>query len=401
MHKTSGLDVHKDTVFCGVFDGKSHQEVKEYSTLTCSITALGEYLKGEGVEDVALESTGMYWIPVWNILEEMGFRLTLVNPYLIKQMPGRKSDVKDAQWIALLLHKGLVRSSLIPCKAIRELRTYSRKYVRLQQRQTSILQEMERNLEMCGIRITSFVSNISGKSVMKIMRAVIDGESDPDVLVGYVHGRIVNKHKRKTIMESLRGHVTAQHRFQLELSLEEYELLCRQSDRCLEEMEKLCYQHYSKELALLQTIPGISLLAAMIVIAETGADMIAFENSGKFAGWTGLRPRNDESAGKFKSTATTKGNRYLRAILVQIAWAASRTKGSFFKEKFTRLCLRTNRKKALIAIARKMAVLIWNVLYYQEVYNPQKLIVYEPGKVQAKMDYHQKEFKRLQKLMQN
>jgi transposase len=139
----------------------------------------------------------------------------------------------------------------------------------------------------------------------------------------------------------------------------------------------------------------------MIVIAETGADMIAFENSGKFAGLTGLRPRNDESAGKFKSTATTKGNRYLRAILVQIAWAASRTKGSFFKEKFTKLCLRSNRKKALIAIACKMAVLIWNVLYYQEVYNPQKLIVYEPGKVQAKMDYHEKEFKRLGNLIRN
>ena len=151
----------------------------------------------------------------------------------------------------------------------------------------------------------------------------------------------------------------------------------------------------------MQTIPGISLLAAMIVIAETGADMKAFENSGKFAGWTGLRPRNDESAGKFKSTATTKGNRFLRAILVQIAWAASRTKGSFFKEKFNRLCIRKNRKKALIAIARKMAVLIWNVLYDQEGYNPRKLIVYEPGKVQAKMNYHQKELERLEKLMQN
>lgn len=401
MYKTCGLDVHKDTVFCGVFDGKRHQVVKEYSTLTSSITSLGEYLKSEAIEDVALESTGMYWIPVWNILEEMGFKLTLVNPYLIKQMPGRKSDVKDAQWIATLLHKGLVRSSLIPCREIRELRTYSRKYVRLQQRKTSVLQEMERNLEMCGIRITRFVSNISGKSVMKIIRAVIDGESNPDVLAGHIHGRIVNKHKRKTIVESLRGYITPQHRFQLELSLDEYELLSRQSDRCEEEMSKLCHQHYPEELALLQTIPGISLLSAMIVIAETGADMKAFENSGKFAGWTGLRPRNDESAGKFKSTATTKGNRYLRAILVQIAWAASRTKGSFFKEKFTRLCLRKNRKKALIAIARKMAVLIWNVIYYQEVYNPQKLIVYEPGKVQAKMDYHQKELRRLENLMKN
>lgn len=401
MLKTSGLDVHKDTIFCGVFDGKTHQQVKEFLTLTASIMELGDYLKREGVQEVALESTGMYWIPVWNILEEMGFQLTLVNPYLIKQMPGRKSDVKDAQWIATLLHKGLVRSSLIPCKEIRELRVYSRKYVRLQQRQTSILQELERNLEICGIRITSFVSNISAKSVMKVIQALVAGETDPQVLAGCIHSRIVNKHKRKTIEESLRGYVTRQHRFLLEQSLEEYELIRRQSERCEEEMEKLCRQHYTNELTLLQTIPGISLLSAMIVIAETGADMKAFENSGKFAGWTGLRPRNDESAGKFKSTATTKGNRYLRAILVQIAWAASRTKGSFFKEKFTRLCVRKNRKKALIAIARKMAVLIWNVLYFEESYNPQKLVVYEPGKVQAKMNYHQKEYERLEKLLGN
>jgi transposase len=399
MHKTSGLDVHKDTVFCGVYDGKTHQEVREYPTLTGSIEELCDYLKSEGVVDVALESTGMYWIPVWNILEERGFHLTLVNPYLIKQMPGRKSDVKDAQWIATLLHKGLLRGSLIPCKEIRELRVYSRKYVKLQQRQTTILQELERTLEICGIRITSFVSNISGKSVMKVIKAVINGENNPEVLAGCVHSRIVNKHKRKTIVESLRGHVTPQHRFLLEQTAEEYELLCRQSDRCLEEMERLCRQYYSDELALLQTIPGISLISAMIVITETGADMKAFENSGKFAGWTGLRPRNDESAGKYKSTATTKGNRYLRAILVQIAWAASRTKGSFFKEKFTRLCVRKNRKKALVAIARKMAVLIWNVLYFKEVYNPQRLTVYESGKVMAKMNYHQKELDRLEKLL--
>ena len=401
MHKTSGLDVHKDTVFCGIFDGKAHREVKEFSTLTCSIFELGKYLKSEGVVEVALESTGMYWIPVWNILEEMGFKLILVNPFLIKQMPGRKSDVKDAQWIATLLHKGLVRSSLIPCQEIRELRVYSRKYVKLIQRQTSTLQELGRTLEICGIRLTSLVSNISSNSVLKVIRLIIAGETDPETLARCVHGRIVNKHKREKVVESLRGYITRQHRFQLEMALEEYELLCRQSDKCLEEMEKLCKQHYSTELTLLQTIPGISLIAAMIVIAETGADMKAFENSGKFTGWTGLRPRNDESAGKYKSTKTTKGNRYLRSILVQIAWAASRTKGSFFKEKYTRICLRKNQRKALIAIARKIGVVIWNVLYYQEPYNPQRLIVYETGKVQAKMNYHQKELERLEKLMQH
>ena len=153
-------------------------------------------------------------------------------------------------------------------------------------------------------------------------------------------------------------------------------------------------------MKLLMTIPGISEITAMIVLAETGADMKAFENSSKFSGWTGLRPRNDESAGKYKSTATTKGNRYLRCVLVQIAWAASRTKGTYFKEKFNRLAMRKSRKKALIAIARKMGVLIWNVLYYQQDYNPQRLIVYDPGKLQAKMEYYKKELHRLEVISQ-
>jgi transposase len=398
MKRTCGLDVHKDTIFCATYNGKKHKEVKEYSTLTSSIRLMGEELLADGVQEIAMESTGMYWIPIWNILEEMAFKLTLVNPYLIKQMPGRKSDVKDAQWIATLLYKGLLRGSLVPDKEIRELRTYSRKYVKLQQRQTSVLQDMERTLEVCSIRITSFVSNISGKSVLRVIQQIVQGETNPDVLVEAIHGRIVNKHKKDKIKESLKGFITEHHRFTLELSLQEYEMLVNQSNKCLLKMEELCSTHYKKEMELLLTIPGISHIAAMIVLAETGVDMKAFENSGKFSGWTGLRPRNDESAGKYKSTATTKGNRFLRAVLVQIAWAASRTKESYFKEKFSRLAMRKSRKKALIAIARKIGVIIWSVLYYEQAYNPTKLIVYDPCKLQAKMNYHQKEFDRLEKL---
>ncbi len=399
MKRACGLDVHKDTIFCATYNGKKHGPVKEYSTLTSSIRAMGEELLSEEVDAIAMESTGMYWIPIWNILEEMGFHLILVNPYLIKQMPGRKSDVKDAQWIATLLYKGLLRSSLVPCKEIRELRTYSRRYIKLQQRQTSVLQDMERTLEMCSIRITSFVSNISGKSVLRVIEQIVQGETSPDVLVESIHGRIVNAHTKKNIKESLTGFITENHRFILELSLQEYELLVKQSNQCLVKMEGLCNEHYKQEMKLLITIPGISHISAMIVLAETGADMKAFENSGKFSGWTGLRPRNDESAGKYKSTATTKGNRFLRAVLVQIAWAASRTKGTYFKEKFNRLAMRKSRKKALIAIARKVGVLIWNVLYYKQEYNPEKLIVYDPGKLQAKISYHQKEWDRLQHLL--
>jgi transposase len=398
MKKTCGLDVHKDTVFCAVFDGKKHGEVKQYSTVTPSLYSMGENLQLEGVKKIAIESTGSYWIPVWNILEEMGFELILVNPYLIKQMPGRKSDVKDAQWIATLLHKGMLRSSLVPDKTIRELRVYSRQYVKLQQKRTSILQSIERNLEMCGIRITSYVSNISGKSVQRVVEQVIDDISDPEELIESIHGRIVNKHTAEVIKASLTGFVTPQHRFVLQLLHEDFELIEKQSEKCLQQMRLLTQEHYSKQMQLLMTIPGVSEIAAMILIAETGADMKAFENSGKFAGWTGLRPRNDESAGKYKSTATTKGNKFLRAILVQIAWAASRTKGSYFNEKFNRLAIRKPRKKALIAIARKITVIVWNILHFETEFHADKLPIYNPLKIQTKMKYHQKEFERLQLL---
>jgi transposase len=399
MKRACGLDVHKDTIFCATYNGTKHGPVKEYTTLTTSIRTMGEDLRNEDVDSIAMESTGMYWVPVWNILEEMGFHLILVNPYLIKQMPGRKSDVKDAQWIATLLQKGMLRSSLVPGKEIRELRTYSRRYVKLQQRQTSVLQDMERTMEMCSIRITSFVSNISGKSVLRVIEQIVHGETSADVLVKSIHGRIVNAHSKKDIKESLTGFITEHHRFMLELSLQEYEMLVGQGNQCLSKMEALCNEHYKQEMKLLVTIPGISQISAMIVLAETGADMKAFENSGKFSGWTGLRPRNDESAGKYKSTATTKGNRFFRAILVQSAWAAVRTKGSYFKEKFNRLAMRKSKKKALIAIARKIGVLIWNVLYFEEPYNPQRLIIYDPGKLQAKISYHQKEWDRLHDLL--
>lgn len=398
--KTSGLDVHKDSIFCGIYDGKKHSDIKEFSTLTASIKELGFHLKAEGVKKVAMESTGIYWIPVWNILEDMEFELILVNPYLIKQMPGRKSDVKDAQWIATLLHKGLLRKSLVPDKQIRELRSYSRKYIKIQRRKTSVLQEMERTLEMSNIRITSFVSNIESQSVLKVIKQLIQGETDPKYLATLIHGRISNKHGEK-IIQSLDGFLCNHHKFSLELSLDEYELLIEQSNRCEEKMRSICESHYKQELELLQSIPGIKLLAAMIIIAETGADMKTFENSGKFTGWTGLRPRNDESAGKFKSTAITKGNTYLRAILVQVAWGAVRTKGSFFKEKFNRLAIKKSKKKALIAIARKMAVLIWNILNSKQHYNPRLIPIYDPVKLKAKIDYHQKEFDRLEKLFNN
>jgi len=396
--KVSGLDVHKDSVFCAIYDGKTYSEVKEYESMTNIIRTMGEYLQKEGIQHIAMESTSIYWIPVWDILEDMGFDLILVNPFLIKQMPGRKSDVKDAQWIAALLHKGLLRGSMIPSPTIRELRVYTRKYTRLQQKTVQVLTEMDRIMVMANIRISSCVSSLSNKSVIRIIEALIRGETTADNLVKLVHGNTVNKRSGK-LREALTGHLKDHHLQSLKWAKEQYDLYQKQIQECLFYMEKICQEHYAKEMRLLQSMPGISKLSAMCIIAETGADMSAFENSGKITGWAGLRPRNDESAGKFKNKATTKGNKYLRTILVQTAWAASRTKGSYFKEKYNRLALRKSNKKALIAIARKMLVIIWNILNDSKPYNPILVHIYDPVKVNRRIAYHQKEIEKASKLL--
>ena len=199
--------------------------------------------------------------------------------------------------------------------------------------------------------------------------------------------------------EALTGNLKEHYRQQLEWEREEYDLFEKQAGQCLAQMQKICREHYGEEIKLLKSIPGVSDISAIMIIAETGGDMRVFENSGKITGWAGLRPRNDESAGKYKSCATTKGNKYLRSVLVQVSWAASRIKDGWFKEKFNRFAMRKSRKKALIAIARKLLTVTWNVLYYKKPYHPQWVHIYDPVKVEAKMNYHQREVERMQKML--
>ena len=359
---------------------------------------MGYSLKEKGVKKIAMESTGIYWIPIWNILEEMGFELMLINPYLIKQMPGRKSDVKDAQWIAKLLHKGLLRGSLVPGKTIRQLRTYSRKYVKIDSMVTRVTQEMERTLEMCNIRITSLVSKNNSVSVQKVIEKIISGEDSVEELLSCIHSRILNSKGEQVVRQSLEGHIEEHHRFTLSLAYQQYKLYMDQLKQLEKKMEEICEEHYSREINILTGVTGIAKQAAMQIIAEVGGNVDAFENSGKLTGWTGLRPRNDESAGKYKSTATTKGNKYLRRIMVQCAWAASRTKGSYYKTKYQQLCVRKSRKKALIAIARKLLTVVWHVLKEDKPFNPELLPEYDPKKMIQKMKYHKREFEKIEKL---
>jgi len=395
--KVSGLDVHKDTIFCAIYNGKQYGEVKEYGTFSSEIRTLGKDMLTAGVKRIAIESTGIYWIPVWNILEEMGMELILVNPYLIKQMPGRKSDVKDAQWIAKLLHKGMLRGSLVPDKTIRQLRTYSRRYVRTQGMITRVTQDIERTLELCNIRITSLVSNNNSVSIRKVVEKIICGEDTVEELACCIHSRIINS-KGDKVRLALEGHIQEHHRISLSMAYDQLKLYTKQCAELEELMSQICEGHYHHEMELLMSIPGVAKHAAMQIIAETGGDMKAFENSGKLTGWTGLRPRNDESAGKYKSTATTHGNKYLRRILVQSAWAASRIKESYYKSKFEQLCVRKSRKKALIAIARKLLTVVWHVLEENKPFNPRFLPVYNPKKLEMKMKYHQREIEKLTQL---
>jgi len=259
---------------------------------------------------------------------------------------------------------------------------------------TRASQDIERTLELCNIRITSLVSNINIVSVCKVVEKIINGEDTVEELACCIHSRIINS-KGDMVRHSLEGHIQEHHRIALSMTYEQLKLFTEQSAKLEDFMKQICEAHYNHELELLMSIPGVARQAAMQIIAETGGNMKAFDNSGKLTGWTGLRPRNDESAGKYKSTATTNGNKYLRRILVQSAWAATRVKESYYRSKFEQLCIRKSRKKALIAIARKLLTVVWHVLEENKYFNPGFMPVYNPKKLEMKMRYHQREMEKL------
>jgi len=393
MKTVCGLDVHKSMILMCILKENGEKIIDEFSTLTVDIESMCDLMQEHGVEEVGMESTGVYWIPVWRILQGH-FRLKLINPYFIRQLPGRKTDVKDSEWIATVIQKNLVRGSYVPGRQIQELRQFGRRYVRLCEQSTRIEQEIDRQLHRCNIQITNYATKIGSTSVIKVVKAIIAGETTAEVLEKHVHGRIKNKYKEE-ITSSLRGVVSGTDRFIFNQNIREYELVLAQQEECLKEMDNYCQQYFSKEIQLLCTIPGIQKLSAMIIISELGVDLKTFITAAALTGWVGLRPRNDESAGKIKSKKITKGNKYLRRILVQCAWAASRQKNGWLKTKYQQLCVRKSNKKALIAISRKLLVIIWNVLSKQEPYK-EFVPKIDPKQKQKKIEYHKKRIQELE-----
>ena len=367
---TCGLDVHKDTIFCAIHDGEN-SVVEKFNTFTPDLEEMCGHILSHGAVAVAMESTGIYISAVRTVLRRRGMRAVVANPFLIKQMPGRKSDVKDSVWIAALMNKGMLCDSFIPDGALARLRTYARAYRRSVQRRDSTLTLVDQILVGMGIRLSSCLSKITTKSFRRVAEAVAGGETRPEALEKLVHGCL--KHKRDgTLRKALTGCCEEQELWRLGRKLEELRLHEAQMEDAMGHMEELADASYREEVALLCTIPGVNRISAICIIAEIGADMSQFGSSARLAGWAGLRPRNDESAGRYKSTAITKGNKHLKSMLVQCAWGAVRAANSRFASVFSRLSSRKSTKKAIIAVARKLLATIYAMLRNREEYCPRK-----------------------------
>mgnify|MGYP000853794275 FL=1 len=363
MEKASGLDVHKDSVFACILDEQGNKIFeKRFGTLTPELTALRDTLVSHGCGRVAMESTSIYWMPVWHVLSS-DFSLKLANPYFIKQLPGRKSDVKDAHWIAQCLQKDLIKGSFVPGEVLQEMRQYGRQCFRLTKNRVRLEQQLDNQLQRCNIRFSNYVSNQGNNvSLRKIIDVLIQGERDPGKLARLVHGRIRNKHGEQVIGDSLDGVLRPTDIKLLKQCMEQLDLFEKQQATCLNHLEELADKYYAREISLLCTIPGIQKYSAMCILSEIGNDMDAFGSASQLVGWAGLRPRNDESAGKIQSRKTLHGNKYLRKPLIQVSWSAARSNKSFLGKKYNQLSKRMKSQKALMAIARKMLVIIFNVL---------------------------------------
>lgn len=316
-----------------------------------------------GVTEAAMESTAVYWVPVCNELCE-SMDLKLVNPYFIKQLPGRKSDVKDAQWIAECLLKNLIKGSFVPGPIVQDMRKLNRRIMDLNEDINYNSNKLDAALQRCGFRLSNYVSGTNSKSYQKVLQAIINGERDPEVLVKMVHGRTTNKHGKGTIKAAVMGSFSQTDITVFRQLKEMLDTINRQIDECQKELTDLCEKHFTEEYKRIQTIPGVKERAATAIIAETGVDMKMFATAAMLVGWCGLKPRNDVSNGRYKSRKVTHGNKYLRRILIEVAWAASRKKNCFFSNfSYVQVTQKHKSKmKIQVAIARKILVAVWHML---------------------------------------
>lgn len=360
--RCAGLDVHKQTVVACVRiardSGPPAQEVRTFETTTSGLLQLCDWLESFGVDHVAMEATGVYWKPVWHVLESH-FQLVLANAAHVKNVPGRKTDVNDSTWLADLLAHGLIRASFVPPTPVQELRTLTRTRKQFVRERASHAQRIEKLLEDANLKLSVVISDILGKSGRAVLQALIDGETDPERLAWRINSRV--KASRAELIEALRGKVTAHHRFMIKLHVGHIDAL----DTAIAAIETEVgqgLQPFRQAAKLLSTIPGISDVSAHVIVSEIGIDMSRFQTPGHLLSWACLCPRNDESAGKRRSTRLRRGGKWLKTTLIQAAWAAVRVKGSYLQAQFHRIRARRGAKKAIVAVAASMLTAAWHML---------------------------------------
>lgn len=363
-----GMDVHKDTIVVCVLrrDGDTGTAIqKTYGTFRNDLTRMRGWLKLLKVTEIAMESTGVYWRPVWNVLEEHGFRLLLVNPAQVKALQGRKSDRRDAKRIAEYLQDRRLDPSFVPPQEIRELRQMMRHRLNLLQQRGEVHNQIRDLFETANIKLSSVASDLLGVTGRGIIQAMIAGEDSPELLSWKVRGKL--RKKEKLVRESLKGYFKEFHRMMLKAHYEHYEFLSEQVKTFEAEIAR-CMQPYAEQIAALETIPGVDQIVAWHLIAEMGADMSVFPDADHCASWAGLSPGTCESAGKQLSGRTKKGNKYLRRVLTQAAWAASHCKDGYLQAFFYRVKARRGWGRAILATAHKIVGITYSILKTGTVY---------------------------------
>jgi transposase len=371
VERACGLDVHKRTVVACLItpgpDGKPHKEVRTFSTLTADLLRLADWLAAPGCTHVAMEATGIYWRPIYNVLEATGsFELLVVNAQHMKAVPGRKTDRHDAEWIADLLRHGLLRASFIPPRPLRELRELTRYRSELVHDRVRLVNRLHKVLEDANIKLAMVATDVMGVSGRAIVAALISGETDPQCLAELARGALQKK-KRQELEQALRGHVRPHHAFLLSELLAQITGLEEAEGRVTAELEERLQQE-EEALANLDTIPGVNQRIAQIIISEIGTDMERFPSARHLASWAGLCPGNHESAGKRRSGKTRKGSRWLRQGLIEAAHGAARTKKTYLAALYNRIAARRGKKKAIVAVAHAILVICYYLLVRKEPY---------------------------------
>lgn len=365
----AGLDVHKKTVVACVLlttaSGKTSRQVRTFATTTVGLQALADWLASQGVTHAAMESTGVYWRPVYNRLEGR-CELMLVNAQHMKAVPGHKTDIKDSEWLADLLRHGLLRASFIPPKPIRDLRDLVRYRQRLVQQRTQTVNRLQKVLETANIKLSSVATDVLGVSGRAMLEALLTGVSDAEALADLARGRL--RAKLPALREALEGRVELTHRQLLRHQLELIDTLQAHIEQLQAEIEPLLLP-YQPWLTRLMQIPGIGPIAACAILAEIGTDMSRFPSAKHLASWAGVAPGNKQSGGKRLKAAAPHGNRHLRAVLAECVWVISHTKDNYLSAQYHRLARRIGKKRAIVAVSHSLLVIIYHLLSTKQDYH--------------------------------